>query len=103
MKAAQAPSVTHSRATFLSEEGYEVADSKNIPTMGITCEEYASLMEEIGIDALICNGIPTSCRIAFEDAGIHVHEGAQGNALEAAQGFAAQQAVALDEELEDDD
>ena len=28
MRVAQAPSVTHSRATFLSEEGYKVADDE---------------------------------------------------------------------------
>ena len=88
---------------YYTTQSFELADSKNIPAEGITCEEYASLMEQIGIDALICNGITPACKIAFEDVGITVAEGVRGNALEAAQDFLTDQAKSLEDALDDDD
>ena len=87
---------------YYTTEGFEVIDSMNIPAEGITCEEYAHLMELVGIDALICNSITPECHDAFEAVGIRVQEGVRGNALKAAQDFAAAQLGALDRELQDD-
>ena len=88
---------------YYTTTGFEVDDSKNIPIEGINCEEYPSLMALIGIDALICNVITPRYRLAFEDKGITVHDGAQGNALEAARLFVAQQAGILCQSFDEDD
>ena len=86
---------------FYTTEGFEVADSKNIPVRGIAHDQYAKLMETIGVDAIVCNSIAPTFKAAFERIGILVQTGAQGNALAAAQAFATQQAESLDNDLDD--
>lgn len=90
---------------YYTTKSYEIVDSQNIPAQGSSGEEYAQLMDKIGVDTLICDDIGPACRGSFESRGIGVVSGAKGNALKAAQAYVANRAevVLADAEEDDDD
>lgn len=65
----------------------QVCDSKNVPAEGLSCNDYARLMLNMGVDVVICSSVSPTCRKAFEAYDIEIVEGACGNALEAARNY----------------
>ncbi len=90
---------------FYTTKSYEIVDSQNIPSQGSSPEECAKLLDKIGVDTLICNGITPTTKSAFEAHGIVVVTQATGNALQAAEAYTASKAnqVEEDEDEEEDD
>ena len=88
---------------YYTTRSYEIAESQNIPAQGCSGDEYAQLMDKIGVDTLICDGIAPDVKSAFEAHGIGVVTQAKGNALKAAEAYAASRAAALLEDKEEED
>ena len=70
-----------------STQSFKLADVRNMPTPGFSCEEHADLLEKIGADVLICGEIPLNCRLELEECNVVVIADKSGNALEAAQSY----------------
>ena len=89
---------------YYTTKSYEIVASQNFPAQGLAAEEYASVMEDMGVNAIICDQIGALARNAFESRDIKVVDSKQGNALAAAQELIEAMAEALvNEEAEDDD
>ena len=74
---------------YYTTRSYEIIASQNIPAQGLSPEEYAVLMENMKVDAIICNAIGAVARNAFEEHSIMVVDGKEGNALQAAEELVA--------------
>lgn len=79
----------------------QIVASQSIPEQGMSPEEYAKLMENMEVNVFICNEISEAAKEAFQDRGITVVEGKQGNALQAAEEYV--EYIAEHDDFEDDD
>jgi predicted Fe-Mo cluster-binding NifX family protein len=86
---------------YYTTKSYEIIDSQNIPAQGLSGEEYAQLMDRLGIDVIMCDCIEPATKEAFEEHGIGVVNGAQGNALKAAEAYVESKAEAEDDYPDD--
>lgn len=82
---------------------YQIIESQNIPAQGVTAEEYARLMDHIGVDALIVNHISPTARATFLEHGIEVVESQEGLAIEAAERYIDERAAELVANIPQDD
>ncbi|MBQ4288337.1 MAG: NifB/NifX family molybdenum-iron cluster-binding protein [Clostridia bacterium] len=73
---------TESFKIYETENG-AVTGSCVIGTDGIGHEDLIGFLKDRGIDVLICGGMGMGARMAFEDSGIEIIPGAEGNADEA--------------------
>lgn len=66
---------------------YEIADGKmNKTIVPVTCGGHgalAGLLEELGVDTLICGGIGMGAQVALDNADIKLYTGITGSADEA--------------------
>ena len=74
---------------YYTTKSCEIVASQNIPAQGLSPEEYAELMEQVGVTALICGEMGAMSREAFESHSILVVSDKQGNALQAAEELVA--------------
>lgn len=88
---------------YYTTRSYEIVDSQNIPAQGSSGEEYARLMDRVGVDTLICDGIDPATQSAFESRSIGVVSGARGNALKAASAYVASRAEAVLSDIDEED
>ena len=86
---------------YYTTKSFEIVSSQNIPAQGYTFEGCAEMLENMGINAIICDEVGDTTRTAFENHGIVVVEGRKGNALAAAEEFVAQLAEQFDNASED--
>lgn len=70
-------------------ENGKVVDSRVVDTNGSGHGALAGLLEELGVNALICGGIGGGARIALEEADIAIYGGVSGDADEAVAEFLA--------------
>ena len=71
---------------YEAEEG-KVLSSQVVDTNGSGHGALAGLLEQLGVDVLICGGIGAGARFALEDADIRIFGGVSGNADEAVELF----------------
>ena len=64
-----------------------ITDCRNLPNMGITSHEAASLIKDAGFDALIAGGVDIVMANELCEAGIEVVAGVQGTAREVAESY----------------
>ena len=88
---------------YYTTQSYQIIDSQNIPAQGLSAEEYAQLMEGIGIDALIGNNISPDAQEAFSLRGIDIVSPASGRAIDAAAAYIDRCADVLVADVPQDD
>lgn len=94
-----APSFSHCEDfNYYTTKSYEIIASQNMPAQGYTFEGCAQLLDNMGVDAIICNEIGETARSAFDNHGIMVVDGKTGNALQAAEDLVEQLSEQLDEQ-----
>lgn len=67
-----------------------IKDCRNLPNMGITSAEAASLIKQIGFDAIISGGIDMDMANELCHAGVEVVAGVKGTAREVAEAYVSQ-------------
>jgi len=81
---------------FYTTESYEIIGAQNLPAQIFTTEEYASFMNSLGADVLICHDIDAADKDSFNSYAIDVVTGAEGPAIEAAQKYILQRSGSLE-------
>lgn len=99
-----APSFSHCEDfNYYTTKSYEIIASQNMPAQGLTFDGCAQMLDNMGVDALICDEIGETARTAFENRGIKVVENKTGDALQAAQDLVTELAEKLESGAEEDD
>jgi len=88
---------------YYTTKSYEIVASQNMPAQGYTYEGCAQMLENMEVNAIICNEVGETARTAFENHGILVVENKTGDALEAAEALVAQLAEEFEDETDEED
>ena len=89
---------------YYTTKSFEIVASQNLPAQGLSAEEYVRIMENVDVNALICDEISAASKEAFTSHGIDVMDGVKGNAFQAAETYVAHAAeLVLNAAEEEDD